>query len=91
MSTSLAKLYAQTELESIKRDALSSEGKSADERTAMFLSIMEAVEAMQSHLTDEERKRRMQIADQLARRPDPWWRNVRKEAWANYQCEMSST
>lgn len=83
-------IFSQTELESIQRDAFSSEGKTFQERTAMFVSIMAAVEAMQSHLTDEERARRMRIAEKLHRRPDPWWRNVRKEALAEYQCQTSS-
>jgi len=84
-------IFSQSEVESIKKDALTSEGKSPDERTAMFLSIMEAVKAMQNHLSNEERARRMRIGDQLEPRPEPWWRNVRKEALAEYQCQTSST
>jgi hypothetical protein len=76
---------AQTELEAIQRDAFSSEGKSFAERTAMFLGLMEAVDAIQSHFSAEERARRMRIADQLDPRPDPWWRNFRKEALAEYE------
>ena len=60
------------------------------QRTAMFLDLMEMVDAMQSHLTPEEHARRMWVADQLDPRPDPWWRNVRKEALAEYQCQTSS-
>ena len=77
-------IFVPSELEAIKNDALTSQGKSPDERTAMFISIMAAVKAMQSHLTDEERARRMRIAEQLDPRPDPWWRNVRKEALEEY-------
>jgi hypothetical protein len=84
-------IYVPSELESIKNDALTSMGKSAEERTVMFTSIMAAVETMQSHLTDEERARRERIAEQLSPRPEPWWRNVRKEALAEYQCQTSST
>jgi hypothetical protein len=84
-------IFAPSVLESIKKDAQSSEGKSPDERTAMFLSIMDAVEAMQSHLSHEERARRMKIAEQLQPRPEPWWRNIRKEALAEYECQTSST
>lgn len=83
-------IFHQSELESIRNDALTSEGKSPEERTAMFLSIMEAVMAMQSHLSDEERHRRMRIREELQPRPVPWWRNVRKEALAEYQCQTSS-
>ncbi len=77
-------IYVPSELESLKNDALTSEGKSPDERTAMFVSLMEAVEALQAHLTPEERKRRQRIAEQLDSRPDPWWRNCRKEALEEY-------
>ena len=41
-------VYAQTEFEAIKRDAYSSEGKTPEERTAMFVGLMEAVAAIQS-------------------------------------------
>jgi hypothetical protein len=84
-------LYAQSEFEAIKRDAFSSEGKTPEERTAMFLDLMETVEAIQSQFSVGERARRMRIADQLDPRPDPWWRNIRKEALAEYQCRPSST
>jgi hypothetical protein len=84
-------LYAQSEFEAIKRDAFSSEGKTPEERTAMFLDLMETVEAIQSQFSVGERARRTRIADQLDPRPDPWWRNIRKEALAEYQCRPSST
>ena len=73
-------VFAQSELETIKRDAYTSEGKTPEQRTAMFLSLMEAVEAFREHLSPEQRARRQRIADQLDPRPDPWWRNCRKEA-----------
>jgi len=80
----------ESELEVIKRDAFSSEGKSAEQRTNMFIGLMETVEAFRAHLSPEERARRRQIADQLDPRPDPWWRNFRKEALAEYECRTSS-
>jgi hypothetical protein len=83
-------IYAQTELEATKRDAYSSEGKTFEQRTAMFVGLMRAVNAFRAHLTPEERVRRRQIAEQLDPRPDPWWRNFRKEALAEYQCQTSS-
>jgi hypothetical protein len=83
-------VFAQTERDAIKNDALSSEGKTPQERTAMFLDLMETVNAIQGHLSAEERARRMRIADRLDPRPDPWWRNFRKEALAEYQCRTSS-
>ena len=82
--------FAQSELDAIKLDAYSSEDKSPEAHTAMFLDLMEMVDAMQSHLTPEEHARRMWVADQLDPRPDPWWRNVRKAALAEYQCQTSS-
>jgi hypothetical protein len=78
------KLFAQSEFESTKRDAFSSQGKTPEERTAMFIDLMATIEAIQSHLTHEERERRQRIADQIDPRPDPWWRNCRKEALAEY-------
>jgi hypothetical protein len=85
------KLFAQTEFETTKRDAFSSEGKTPDERTAMFVDLLMMIEAIQSHLTPEERERRDRIADQIDPRPDPWWHNIRKEALAEYRCQTSST
>lgn len=83
-------LFAQSELETTQRDAFSSEGKSPEERTAMFHDLMATIEAIQAHLTPEERERRQRIADQIDPRPDPWWRNFRKEALAEFQCRISS-
>jgi hypothetical protein len=83
--------YPLSELETIKRDAISSEGKTPEQRTAMFIRLMEAVDAFRAHLSPEERLRRRRIADQLEPRPDPWWRNFRKEALDEYQCQTSST
>lgn len=85
------KLFAQSEFETTKRDAFSSEGKTPEERTAMFLRLMDAVEAFRAHLTPDERERRRRIAEQLDPRPEPWWRNFRKEALAEYECTTSST
>ena len=85
------KNYVQSEIDAIRKDAQSSEGKTFAERTAMFLSLMEFVEALQGNFSAEERVRRMRIADQLDPRPDPWWQNFRKEALAEYQCQTSST
>jgi hypothetical protein len=83
-------VIAQSEFETIKRDAYSSEGKTPEQRTAMFIRLMEAVDAFRAHLTPEERARRRRIADQLEPRPDPWWRNFRQEALAEYRCQTSS-
>jgi hypothetical protein len=84
-------IFAQTELEATKQDAFSSEGKTFEQRTAMFLGLMETVEAIQSSFSAEERARRLRISDQLDPRPEPWWRNFRKEALDEYECQASST
>ncbi|HEY3393551.1 MAG TPA: hypothetical protein VGK58_12645 [Lacipirellulaceae bacterium] len=83
-------LYIPSERETTIRDAFSSEGKTPEQRTAMFLDLMATIDAIQAHLTPEERERRQQIADKIDPRPDPWWRNCRKEALAEYECQTSS-
>lgn len=83
--------WVRSEIEETRRDAFSSVGKSFAERTKMFESLMEAVEAIQGHFSSEERARRMRIADQLDPRPDPWWKNFRDEALAEYRCKSTSS
>jgi len=77
----------RSEIETTKRDAASSECKSPEERTQIFESLMEAVDSFRAHLTLEERKRRRLIAQQLDPAPIPWWRNLRKEAFADNDAE----
>jgi hypothetical protein len=84
-------MFAQSELESTKRDAESSAGKTADERIAMFMDLMRTVEAIRSNLPPEQRARQMRISEMIDPRPEPWWRNFRKEALVEYQCQTSST
>jgi hypothetical protein len=72
-----------SEVDALKRDARSSVGKSFDERTAMFLSLMELVDATLSQLPAEERQRRRDIAGQLDPRPTPWWLHFLPEALAD--------
>lgn len=72
--------FSQTEFQAIAKDAFSSEGKTPQERMAMFADLLETVSAVWDHLTPAERRRRMWIADELNRRPDPWWVNFRREA-----------
>ncbi len=38
----------KSELEAIKRDAFSSEGKTSEQRTEMFIGLMETVEAFRA-------------------------------------------
>jgi hypothetical protein len=84
-------IYAQSEFETIKRDAYNSEGATPQQRTNMFIGLMEMVDAIQANLTTEERLRRQRIADRIDPRPDPWWRNFRQEALEAYACKTSST
>jgi hypothetical protein len=91
MNTSLRAVFAQSEREAIERDARSSEGKTADERAAMFIDLLSAVEEIQANFSSEERDRRRMIADKIDPRPDPWWRNFRQAALDEYQCQLSST
>ena len=81
----------QTERDVTIADAQSSEGKSPQERMAMFAAILATVDAVWSCLTPEECRRRMSIADQIHRRPEPWWKNLRPEAQPNVSCSNSST
>ena len=83
--------HKTSEFETTKADAASSIGKSVAERTEMFQQLMDLVDALQSHLSDEERARRARIAERLDPLPDPWWKNFRKEALAEFECETSST
>ena len=83
-------MFRQTDRESIERDALSSVGKSPEERMAMLVDLMKAVSAITAMLSPEERERRQRIADALDPRPDPWWKNFRAEALAEYECRTSS-
>jgi hypothetical protein len=85
------KLLAQSELETTKRDAASSEGASPQQRIDIFNELMEMVDAIQANLTPDERLRRQRIADRINTRPEPWWRNFRKEALAEYECRTSLT
>ena len=72
-----------SEVDALKRDARSSVGKTFDERTQMFLSLMELVDATLSRLPPEELNRRRDIAGQLDPRPTPWWRHFLPEALAD--------
>ena len=82
--------FRQSDRESVRRDAFSSEGKSPQERVAIFVDLIETVDAIAQTLTPDERMRRARIADRLDPRPDPWWKNFRAEALAQYQCRISS-
>jgi hypothetical protein len=82
--------FRQSDREAIARDALSSEGKSPQERMAMFVSLMATVDAITRSQSPEERVLRLRIAERLDPLPDPWWKNFRQEALAEYRCQTSS-
>jgi hypothetical protein len=83
--------FQQSEIESIKNDARSSEGKSPRERMAMFADLLETIDVIWRNLTPQERRRRLWINDQLNRRPEPWWKNIRPEALEEASCDNSSS
>lgn len=72
--------FVHSERETTIADAASSEGKTPQERMAMFADLLATVDAVWKHLSPEDRRRRMWIADQIHRRPNPWWKNLRPEA-----------
>jgi hypothetical protein len=67
-------------------DAASSEGKSPAQRMAMFADLLAMIDSVWAHLPADER-RRLIIADQLHRRPERWWRNLRAEAQPSFSCK----
>ena len=79
--------FSRTERESIIADAQSSEGKSPAERMAMFADLLETIDVLWANLSPQERRRRMWIADQIDRRPEPWWKHVRPEHIAERSCD----
>lgn len=80
-------LFSQSERDAIIADARSSEGKSPAERMAMFADLLATVDVLWANLSEEERRRRMRIADQLDPRPEPWWKNLRPEGLPERPCE----
>jgi hypothetical protein len=83
--------HRQSELDVIVADAQASLGLTPEQRLAAFVDLMATIDAIQEPLPFEERLRRTEIARQLDPLPDPWWRNFRPEALAEYQCKGSSS
>ncbi len=77
----------QDERQTIKADAASSEGKSPPERMAIFADLLAMIDCAWASLPLEERHRRLAISDQLHRRPEPWWSNLRPEAQPDFACK----
>jgi hypothetical protein len=84
------KTPSRTVRESIARDAYSSERKSLSERAEMLADLLATADAIQSGLSEKERLRRSRIAANLDPRPNPWWKNFRAEALAEFQCQTYS-
>jgi hypothetical protein len=80
----------QSEFETTKRDAWSTESLTPQQRIATFIDLLNTVETIRSGLSLEERIRRKQIADKLQPLPKPWWRNFRQEALDEFRCRISS-
>ena len=68
------------EKERVIAEAAPSLGRSPEERWAQFVSIQKMVAATWAGLSEEEKRRRLEIGEKLDPRPDPWWANIRPEA-----------
>jgi hypothetical protein len=66
-------------IDEVIADAETSVGRTPEERNAMFCSIQRLVGSIWSGLSREEQRRRIEISERLDPRPDPWWRNIRRE------------
>lgn len=72
--------FVHSERETTIADAGSSVGKTPEERMAMFADLLTTIDVIWANLSPGERRRRLQIAEEIDRRPEPWWRNLRPEA-----------
>jgi hypothetical protein len=71
--------FARSEFDEIISDAETSVGRSMEERARIFSSVQALIAAVWSRLSEDEIRRRLDIADLLDPRPDPWWRNIKPE------------
>jgi hypothetical protein len=71
--------HSPSERDEILAEAETSVGRTALERWAMFESLQRLLGAIWDGLTSDEVRRRLEIAERLDPRPDPWWRNVKPE------------
>jgi hypothetical protein len=69
--------FERSERETVIADAASSMGKTRQERMAMFADLLATIDCIWANLRPDERRRRLRIAEQIDRPPDPWWRHVR--------------
>ena len=79
------------ERQTVIADAASSEGRSPTERVAMFVDLLAMIDCIWSALPNDERRRRLAIADHLHRRPEPWWSNLRPEAQPVFPCKYQQS
>ncbi len=69
----------KSERDSIIEEARLSADLGPEERMAAFQSILKMVSATWVGLSPEERLRRLRIGEKLEPRPQPWWKNVRRD------------
>lgn len=69
-----------SERDAIIAAAARCEAMSPRERMELFAELLRQEDAILEKLTPEERRRRIETADQLDPRPEPWWKNLRPEA-----------
>ncbi len=63
----------------IVADAEASLGRTPEERYAMFCSLQRMIAVIWGSLSEDERRRRLEIGEKLEPRPEPWWRNIKPE------------
>jgi hypothetical protein len=79
MSSSHEQGFPADDRDEVIAEAETSVGRTPEERNAMFASIQRLVGSIWEQLSREEMRRRLRIAEELDPRPEPWWRNIRRE------------
>jgi hypothetical protein len=82
--------FRRTESDSLEHDVHSCVARSPEARAIAFVDLMATMNHILQSLSPEERWRRFNIARELDPLPDPWWKNFRPEALAEYLCATSS-
>jgi hypothetical protein len=80
----------RTESDSLEHDVQLCLGQSPEARAIAFVNLMATMSRILQSLPPDERWRRLNIARELDPLPNPWWKNFRPEALAEYQCATSS-
>lgn len=73
--------FVASDRDEIVAEAERFRGMGPAERMEIFKDILAMVSAAWASLPEEDRLRRLRIGDELDPRPEPWWKNVRKDAW----------